>query len=277
MFSGKLLSTIAGIIALGAIALLFGGISTTYGSSKPATAGVNETGTIVLFGASGAEWKPSQNEIPEGSQDEMKLAPKDGKIDGKTISALTPTGVNSVGQVVGHCILENKDYAFVREPDGRFWLFKPPSDSGEGEFTDISDSGKAVGVYERDLSKSKVGFLMDSQGQWVMDIQYPANPCRGARSHLHTEPNGINSHDEIVGNFDCTAGPDDPSDPLFRGNGFYRASDGTFYRVQYENAIRTVAGKISDSGVIFGYYVEKADEWVPFAAEKKDVIRPIVP
>jgi hypothetical protein len=65
--------------------------------------------------------------------------------------------------------------------------------------------------------------------------------------------------------------------PFFKGHGFYRAPDGTFYRIQYENARRTVAGKISNDGVIFGYYVVDDDVWVPFAAPKSDLIKPIVP
>jgi hypothetical protein len=209
----------------------------------------------------------------------MDLYPKDGKVEGKRVSVINPSGVNRLGQVVGLCAFEDPDkkYPFVREPNGRIWIFRTPSESGQGEFTDINDSGKAVGFYEKSPSSSKIGFLMNSKGQWAADIQYPTNACPASHSYLHTEPNGINDGDEIVGNYDCTERPNDPADPLFKGNGFYRAQDGTFYRVQFENAKRTVAGKISNTGIIFGYYVVDNETWIPFAAPKDDVIKPIVP
>jgi hypothetical protein len=270
MFSSMKSFRLVPVIA--AIIILFsqmGGFTPCYGSKKTPIAGVDQSGTIVILD------KKDGDSCPQGLC--IDIYPKDGKIEGKHVSLLNPTGVNSLGQVVGLCVLEDpeKKYAFFREPDGRIWIFRTPSKSGQGEFTDISDSGKAVGFYEKDKASTKVGFLMNSKGQWVMDIQYPSNPCPAARSYLHTEPNGINSADEIVGNYDCTERPDDAADPILQGNGFYRAPDGTFYRVQYENAKRTVAGKISDTGIIFGYYVVDNETWIPFAAEKKDVIQPI--
>jgi hypothetical protein len=243
-----------------------------YGSNKGLTAGVDKSGTIVIMGKEDGVSSCDQGLC-------LDVYPKDGKIEGKQVSKLNVAGINSVGQVVGLCVLDDqaKRYAFVREPDGRIWIFKTPSNSGQGEFTDINDSGSAVGFYEKNPASTKVGFLMNSRGQWVMDIQYPSNPCPAARSYLHTEPNGINDGDEIVGNYDCTERPGDPADPIFKGNGFYRAPDGTYYRVQFENATRTVAGKISNAGVIFGYYVVDSDSWIPFAANKEEVIRPIIP
>ncbi len=258
----------------------FGGHPSGYCSNKP-VAGINESGTIVISGAA------ENSALSIGSADVsyascgqdtcVDLYPKDGKIEGRHVSLLNPAGVNSAGQVVGLCVLEDapKHYAFVREPDGRFWIFRTPSSSGQGEFTDISDSGNAVGFYTNDSSKTTIGFLMNSQRQWVMDIRYPSNPCPETRTNLHTQPNGINNAGEIVGNYDCTKNPDDAADSLFRGNGFYRAADGTFYSLQFENASRTVAGKISNTGVIVGYYVISSDTWLPFAAKKEDVIKPI--
>ncbi len=241
-----------------------------YGSNKslPST-GNNRSGLVVTEPAS---------QCPQGLCTD-NIYPRDGKIEGRHVSLLSAAGMNSRGQVVGLCALDDpeKKYPFVREPDGHFWIFKTPSVSGQGEFTDISDSGKAVGFYEKNPSSTKIGFLMNSQGQWVTDIQYPSNPCPAARSYLHTEPNGINDRDEIVGNYDCTERPNDAADPIFKGDGFYRAPDGTFYRVQFENAHRTVAGKISNNGIIFGYYVLDSETWIPFAAPKSDVIKPIVP
>lgn len=210
-----------------------------------------------------------------------ELYPKDGKIEGKKISLLRPAGINRRGQIVGLCVLEDpdKNYAFVREPDGDIWLFKTPSSSGQGELTDIGDSGNAVGFYKKDSPKIEIGFLMNSQGKWVMDIGYPSNPCPQASPYLHTQPNGINERGEIVGNYTCTASPTDAAEAIYNGNGFYRDPDGIYFRVQYENAIRTVAGKISDTGVIVGYYVTSGDDdvWTPFAAKKEDVIKPIAP
>ena len=221
-------------------------------------------------------------EMPESTCDQGicgDIYPQDGKIDGKNVSQIAPAGVNSRGQVVGLCILDTpaKNYAFVREPDGNFWIFKTPSSTGQGEFTDINDSGSAVGFYENDSSKAKIGFLMNSQHQWVMDIKYPSNPCPQNSPYLHTQPNGINDAGEIIGNYRCTENAGDTADAVFKGNGFYRAANGTYYRVQYENAKRTVAGKISNNGIIVGYYVIDDDTWVPFAAKKDDVIKPIVP
>jgi hypothetical protein len=258
-----------------------GGLPAGYGSNRPSTAGVNGSGTIVILGA--AEGRLAADEEVRdtlcGQTLCTDLYPKDGKIEGKRVSLLNPAGINSLGQVVGLCVLEDPEgnYAFVREPDGRIWIFRTPSASGQGEFTDISDSGNAVGFYENDATKTKIGFLMNSQRQWVMDIQYPSNPCPETRSYLHTQPNGINDEGEIVGNYDCTERPDDAANPIFKGNGFYRAPDGTFYRVQFENASRTVAGKITNTGVIVGYYAVDNDTWVPFAAKKEDVIRPMIP
>jgi hypothetical protein len=221
-------------------------------------------------------------QMPESTCEQgicVDLHPKDGKIDGKNVSSITPTGVNSLGQVVGLCVLDEpaKSYAFLREPDGNFWIFKTPSSSGQGEFTDINDSGSAVGFYEKDPAKGKIGFLMGPQRQYVMDIKYPANACPQSSPYLQTQPNGINDAGEIIGNFRCTENPGDAAEAVFKGDGFYRAPDGTYYRVQYENAKRTVAGKISNNGVIVGYYVVDNDNWVPFAAKKDDVIKPIVP
>jgi len=256
---------ISGIIILGLAS--FGSSPVCYGSNTSTVAGVNEAGTIVPFSTGMSTDSPLDN-----------LSPKDGKIEGRLISKLTPAGINNRGQVVGLCVLDapEKNYAFVREPDGRIWIFKTPSSSGQGEFTDISDSGKAVGFYENEKIRSKTGFLMDAQGKWVMDIQYPANACPDTLAYLHTEPNGINDNDEIVGNYQCTEKPEE-ADPLFQGNGFYRATDGTFYRVQYENARRTVAGKISNTGIIFGYYVIDGKTWIPFAAGKNEVLKPLIP
>lgn len=248
-------------------ALVLIGLPSSYCSSKVSTfAGVNESGTIVVFNSAKAEDSPFSD-----------IYPADGKIEGRKVVKLNPAGINSQGQVVGLCTLDEspRSYPFVREPDGRFWLFKTPSSSGEGEFTDISDSGKAVGFYEKEKAKAKLGFLMDSEGKWVMDIRYPSNSCEDPSSYLHTQPNGINDKDEIVGNYECTERPDH-ADPLFKGNGFYRAPDGTFYSLQYENAARTVAGKISNTGIIFGYYVVDNDTWIPFAAPRDELIRSVV-
>jgi hypothetical protein len=221
-------------------------------------------------------------EMPESTCEQgicMDLYPKDGKIDGKSVSSITPAGVNSRGQVVGLLVLDEpaKNYAFLREPDGNFWIFKTPSLSGQGEFTDINDSGSAVGFYEKDADKGKIGFLMSAQRQYVTDIKYPSGACPQGSPFLQTQPNGINDAGEIIGNFRCTENPADEADAVFKGNGFYRAADGTYYRVQYENAKRTVAGKISNNGVIVGYYVVDENNWVPFAARKDEVIKPIVP
>ena len=221
-------------------------------------------------------------EMPDSTCEQgicVHLYPKDRKVEGKSVSLLNPAGVNSKGQVVGLCVLENpeKNYPFVREPDGSIWLFKTPSSTGQGEFTDISDSGDAVGFYESDASHSKTGFLMNAQKQFVMDINYPANPCPQDSPFLHTQPNGINDAGEIIGNFRCTERPGDAVEAIFKGSGFYRAPDGKYYRVQYGDAKRTVAGKITNNGVIIGYYVINDDTWVPFAVAKDEVIKPILP
>lgn len=221
-------------------------------------------------------------EMPETTCEQgicVDLYPSDGKIEGKDVSLLNPSGVNARGQIVGLCVLDNpqKNYPFVREPDGNIWLFKTPASSGQGEFTDISDAGDAVGFYESEASHATVGFLMNSHKQYVMDIQYPANPCPQGSPYLHTQPNGINDAGEIIGNYRCTQKPDEAAEGIFKGSGFYRAPDGTYYRVEYENAKRTVAGKITNAGVIIGYYVLSDDTWVPFAAMKEEVIKPIVP
>jgi hypothetical protein len=278
------IAAIAGFISI--IFLQFGELSLCYASSKPRSLEVNESGTIVVSGAAGREASSLNGKSSENANNALcnqgicvDLYPKDGRIEGKQISLLNPAGMNVSGQVVGLCVLEqpSEKYPFVREPDGHMWIFKTPSSSGQGEFTDISDSGNAVGFYRNDLSKTETGFLMNSQRQWVMDIKLPSNPCPSTHSFLHTEPNGINDEGEIVGNYDCTENPDDAADAMFKGNGFYRSSDGTFYRVQYENASRTVAGKISNIGVIVGYYVIDNDTWIPFAAKKDEVIKPIAP
>lgn len=250
--------------------------------SNALSAGVDAAGTITIIetpkaGAQSLELGAISESCEAGICDE--LFPKDGMIEGKRVLAMNPAGVNSRGQVVGLCVLEGDSgkYAFVREADGRVWIFHPPASNGQGEFTDISDSGLAVGIYEKGASRTKIGFLMNPRKQLVADIAYPSNPCPSVRAYLHTQPNGINDEGEIVGNYDCTASPNDPADALFKGNGFFRAADGTFYRVQYENAARTVAGKISNLGVIVGYYVMDNDVWIPFAAQKEEVIQPINP
>ena len=221
-------------------------------------------------------------EMPESTCEQgicADLYPEDGKIEGKSVSLLNPAGANARGQIVGLAVLDNpqKNYPFVREPDGNIWLFKTPSSSGQGEFTDISDSGDAVGFYENDISRSKIGFLMNARRQYVMDIRYPANPCPQGSPYLHTQPNGINDAGEIIGNFRCTEHSGDTADAIFKGSGFYRDPNGVYYRVEYENAKRTVAGKITNTGVIIGYYVISDDTWVPFAAMKEEVIKPIAP
>ncbi len=211
---------------LGIIIVVSQGVSPCYGLNKPTVPGAAKQLDLIVT-------EPA-NSCDQGLC--VDLYPKDRKIEGKQVSLLTPAGVNNAGQVVGLCIFDDPSnkFPFVREADGRIWIFKTPSKSGEGEFTDINDSGKAVGFYAKDSSSSKIGFIMSPQGQWMTDIQYPANPCPATRSHLHTAPNGINNVDEIVGNFDCTARAEDAADPLSRGNGFYRSPDGTFYRIQFE-------------------------------------------
>jgi hypothetical protein len=206
----------------------------------------------------------------------MDIYPKDRKVEGKNISLLNPAGMNDRGQIVGLCVLDEpaSNYPFVREPDGKIWIFRTPSPTGQGEFTDINDSGEAVGFY-RDTAKIKVGFVMNADGKWAMDIKYPSNPCPSGSPYLHTQPNGINQDGEIIGNYGCTQNPDDSIDAIFKGNGFYRSADGTFFQVKFEDATRTVAGKITDNGVIVGYYVVNDSTWIPFAAKKEDVIRPI--
>jgi hypothetical protein len=208
----------------------------------------------------------------------MDIYPKDHKVEGRSISALNPAGINQQGQIVGLCVLENplSNYPFIREPDGRIRLFHTPGPSGQGEFTDINDSGEAVGFYQDAASKTKVGFLMNATGKWAMDLKYPVNPCPNGNPYLQTQPNGINQDGEIIGNYSCTAVPDEPIDGIFKGNGFYRAPDGTFFQLQYENAKRTVAGKISNNGTIIGYYVADDSAWIPFAARKEDVLKAII-
>jgi hypothetical protein len=259
-------------------------LSFVYCVSKPHTATVNESGTIVISDASDGS-APSLDrgsDALEGICEKglcKEFYPKDGKIEGQSVTLLNAAGINSGGQMAGLCVLGTpaKNYPFVREPDGHFWIFKTPSSTGQGEFTDISDNGSAVGAYHTDSSNTTVGFLMNSQRKWVMDIKYPSNPCPSTRSYLHTQPNGINDNGEIVGNYDCTERPDEAADALSKGNGFYRAPDGTYYRVQYENASRTVAGKINNLGIIYGYYVIDRDTWMPFTAKKEDLLKPILP
>ena len=289
MLSRRFYWTITVIAGLAIIIIShFDKFSSCYGANKPMSLEVNESGTVVISGSTKSTQTFKQTSTTETDAQNLlceelgicvDIYPKDGKIEGKRVSELNPTGVNSSGQIVGLCIFEQLTgkFPFVREPNGNLWIFKTPSESGQGEFTDISDSGNAVGFYRNDTSKTKTGFLMNSRRQWVMDIKLPVNPCPSNRTYLHTQPNGINNEGEIVGNFDCTENPEDAADPVFKGNGFFRASDGTFYRVQYENASRTVAGKISNVGVIFGYYVVDQDTWIPFAAMKDEVIKPIVP
>jgi hypothetical protein len=258
--------------------------TSAFPANKPLTAGADVLGNIVILDAPKAK-NPTFGQSAEVAWDSCEqgickdLLPRDGRVEGKRILSLNPAGENSRGQIVGLCVLEGDEgkYAFVRESDGRIWIFRPPASDGQGEFTDINDFGNAVGVYSKESSKTKVGFLMNSRRQLVSDISYPANPCSSAHSYLHTQPNGINDEGEIVGNYNCTERPNDAADALFRGNGFYRAADGTFYRVQYENAVRTVAGKISNLGVIVGYYVIENDLWIPFAAKKEEVIKPLIP
>jgi hypothetical protein len=207
----------------------------------------------------------------------MDLYPEDHKVEGRNISIINPAGINNHGQVVGLCVLDGPvaKYPFVREPDGRLWIFRTPSPSGQGEFTDISDSGDAVGFYQDNASKAKVGFLMDSKGKWAMDVKYPVNPCSNNSPYLQTQPNGVNQEREIIGNYVCTKSPDESIDAIFTGNGFYRSAEGTYFQIQYENAKRTVAGKISNNGIIIGYYADDDSTWVPFAAKKEAVIKPI--
>jgi hypothetical protein len=185
----------------------------------------------------------------------MDLYPEDHKVEGRNISIINPAGINNHGQVVGLCVLDGPvaKYPFVREPDGRLWIFRTPSPSGQGEFTDISDSGDAVGFYQDNVSKANVGFLMDSKGKWAMDVKYPVNPCSNNSPYLQTQPNGVNQEGEIIGNYVCTKSPDESIDAIFTGNGFYRSAEGTYFQIQYENAKRTVAGKISNNGIIIGY------------------------
>jgi hypothetical protein len=272
------------IIGLISIFYALGCGTLLYCANKPLSAGADALGNITILDLPQSKssllgqgepivWDSCEQ---GGCKD---LLPKDGKIEGKRVVALSPAGENSRGQIVGLCTLEGDEgkHAFVRESDGRIWIFRPPASNGQGEFTDINDFGTAVGVYSKESSYTTIGFLMDSHKQWVSDISYPANPCPSVRSYLHTQPNGINDEGEIVGNYNCTENPKDPADALFKGNGFYRAADGTFYRVQYENAVRTVAGKISNLGVIVGYYVMDNDLWIPFAAKKEDVLKPIIP
>jgi hypothetical protein len=273
---------IAALISI--IYLQLGNGTLLFSANKPLSAGADSLGNIVILDAPQAK-TPSFGQSVEVAWDSCEqeicksLMPKDGKIEGKQVLSLNPAGENSRGQIVGLCILEGDEgkYAFVRESDGRIWIFRPPASNGQGEFTDINDFGNAVGVYSKQSSETKVGFLMNSRKQWVADISYPANPCSSEHLYLHTQPNGINDEGEIVGNYNCTERPNDPADALFKGNGFYRAIDGTFYRVQYENAVRTVAGKISNLGVIVGYYVIDNDLWVPFAAKKEEVLKPLIP
>ena len=288
LLSRRFLWTFIAVAALSIIIFSqYDELSSCYGSSK-LSADVNASGTIVISGAADPGAAPYIRQPAKNGDDQFTLCrqgictdlfPKDGKIEGKSIALLTPSGINSFGQIVGLCVFKDPEgnYPFVREPDGRIWIFRTPSRSGQGEFTDISDSGNAVGFYRNDISKTKTGFLMNSRRQWVKDISYPSSACPGTRSYLHTEPNGINNEGEIVGNYDCTEKPEDAADPIFKGYGFYMASDGTFYRVQYENARRTVAGKISNVGIIIGYYEIDGNTWIPFAAKKDDVIKPIVP
>jgi hypothetical protein len=278
---GKMVKKVA---IIGCIAVMTAGMegrAVDYQSGGYLSAGVDESGTIVLLGE--ADQALSGNRTADGAFCDygfcMDLLPEDGKIEGRRVSGIIPAGVNSLGQVVGQCVFEGEpvSYPFVREPDGRVWIFHTPSVTGQGEFTDISDTGYAVGIYEKSPAGETVGFLMNSHSRWIEDIRLPLNPCPLPRTYVHTQPNGINDDGEIVGNYDCTENPGDPADALFSGNGFYRAPEGTFYRVQFEDAVRTVAGKISNRGVIFGYYVKDDDLWVPFAAVKEDVIRPLVP
>jgi hypothetical protein len=254
-----------------------------YSANRHLSAGADASGNITILSAPQSK-TPSFGQATEVAWDCEQgickdLLPKDGKIEGKRVLSLSPAGENSRGQIVGLCVLEGDkgSYAFVREPDGRIWIFRPPTANGQGEFTDINDFGTAVGVYSKESSETKIGFIMNARKQWVEDVSYPADPCAGVHSYLHTQPNGINDEGEIVGNYNCTERPNDPADALFKGNGFYRAADGTFYRVQYENAVRTVAGKISNLGIIVGYYVLDNDLWIPFAAKKEEVLKPILP
>jgi hypothetical protein len=274
-----------GIIALiSIIGVQLGNGTLSFSANRSLSAGTDALGNIDILDAPKA-MTPSFGQGAEVTWDSCEqgicknLLPRDGKVEGKRILSLNPAGENSRGQVVGLCVLEGDEgkYAFVREADGRIWIFRPPASNGQGEFTDINDFGNAVGVYSKESSKTKVGFLMNSRKQLVADISYPANPCSSAHSYLHTQPNGINDEGEIVGNYNCTERPNDDAEALFKGNGFYRAADGTFYRVQYENAVRTVAGKISNLGVIVGYYVIENDIWIPFAAKKEEVIKPLIP
>jgi hypothetical protein len=246
-----------------------------FSSAKPS--GFSRSNPIAMPSLSPASDSVVVEESPCEQITCMDIYPKDHRVEGKTISSLNPAGMNEHGQIVGQCIFENPamGFPFLREPDGRIWIFKTPSPTGQGEFTDINDFGEAVGFYRDDATKIKIGFLMNSHGKWAMDIKYPSDACPESSPYLHTQPNGINQNGEIIGNFGCTQKPDDSVDAIFKGNGFYRSADGKFFQVVYENATRTVAGKITDNGVIVGYYVINDSTWIPFAAKKEDVIKPL--
>jgi hypothetical protein len=250
-------------------------------ASQPSLLANHKTPKSLESRAPGQTNDPNDSVVVEyGSCDQiscMNLYPADRTVEGRKILTLNAAGVNDRGQIVGLCVLDGPvgNYPFVREPDGRIWIFRTPSTSGQGEFTDVSDLGEAVGFYQDETSKTQVGFLMNSQGKWALDIKFPSNPCPNNSPYLNTQPNGINQDGEIIGNYGCTQNPGDPIDAIFKGNGFYRAADGTFFQVKYENAVRTVAGKISNNGLIIGYYAVDDNTWLPFVAKKEEVLKPI--
>jgi hypothetical protein len=102
-----------------------------YALSNARSAGMDASGNITILEAPQA---PSfgQGSVVVGDSCEQGICgdifPKDGKIEGKPVLAMNPAGVNSRGQVVGLCILEGESgkHAFVRESDGRIWIFGRP-------------------------------------------------------------------------------------------------------------------------------------------------------
>ena len=138
----------------------------------------------------------------------------------------------------------------------RNWTFKilddndPSAKAGTTSAGGINDDGTVVGNY-----------LVGSSNYWIYGFAYTGtygnivvNPT-GCTNACNTLPNGINSSEQIAGEYD---------DPSFNQHAFYGAN-GQYNAFDFPGAAYTIASGISNKGAIVGFYQESsgADERDP--------------
>jgi hypothetical protein len=154
-----------------------------------------------------------------------------------TLGFTSPSGVRDGGEICGRYDATGATHGFFRRGASFKTYDAPVANVFATTINSINNSGNFVGLYT--VSGGSAAFAYASIGGNFITLPVSGNL---------PEANGINSLDQIVGDYGESSGA---------FHGFLRTSDGTFTMpIDFPGAFQTVPKAINDSGYIVGFWTD---------------------